>query len=294
MWSEEIMPNHPCCVVAVSNAFLELEHGPELTKRFLSAHIEANIWMADAMSDVEGENYSLLLDMATEFTLRSEEVVEASFDHLKFGYEMDEGFQTALEEFTQMYIDTNMTTTERLEERGYDSVSDFVDQYVDETFLETAIDVELSETILNPDDPIRMGFLLGDIHQLAQFVAKDSRVLGGQSLFEAYGLNVETAPGAPFANGGAEMLGFAAGNVDIGYLGSPPALLQHLNAGVDTRIIAQANSEGSGIVVSAGSDIDDLAGLVNKTVAAPGESSIQFLLLKIALERAGLDLKIKT
>ena len=124
MWSEEIMPNHPCCVVAVSNAFLELEHGPELTKRFLSAHIEANIWMADAMSDVEGENYSLLLDMATEFTLRSEEVVEASFDHLKFGYEMDEGFQTALEEFTQMYIDTNMTTTERLEERGYDSVSD--------------------------------------------------------------------------------------------------------------------------------------------------------------------------
>ena len=90
------------------------------------------------------------------------------------------------------------------------------------------------------------------------------------------------------------MLGFAAGNVDIGYLGSPPALLQHLNAGVDTRIIAQANSEGSGIIVSAGSDIDDLAYLVNKTVAAPGESSIQFLLLKIALERAGLDLKIKT
>jgi ABC-type nitrate/sulfonate/bicarbonate transport system substrate-binding protein len=33
---------------------------------------------------------------------------------------------------------------------------------------------------------------------------------------------------------------------------------------------------------------------VNKTVATPGPSSIQFLLLKIALQREGYELKIKT
>jgi len=294
LWSDEIMPNHPCCVVAVSNEFLETDDGQELTERFLRAHIEANIWMAAALSDTDGENYSLLLEIATGFTARSEAVVEAAMNHLKFGYEMDENFQSALEEFTQMYLDTGVIAAEKLEDRGYDSVSDFVDQYIDESFLEAAMDVEPSETLLNPDTPVRLGFLLGDIHQLAQAVAKDSRILGDKSLFEEYGVNVETAPGAPFANGGAEMLGFAAGNVDIGYLGSPPALQHHLNTGVDTRIIAQANSEGSGIVVAAGSGIDSLEDLVNKTVATPGESSIQFLLLKIALEREGLDLKLKT
>ena len=82
--------------------------------------------------------------------------------------------------------------------------------------------------------------------------------------------------------------------MDIGYLGAPPAIINHLNAGVKTMIVAQANSEGSGLVVKAGSGINSLVDLVNKTVATPGESSIQFLLLKIALEKEGLELKIKT
>jgi NitT/TauT family transport system substrate-binding protein len=90
------------------------------------------------------------------------------------------------------------------------------------------------------------------------------------------------------------MTGFLAKSVDIGYLGAPPAILQHLINGAGTTIIAQANSEGSGLVVKTGSGITDLKDLVNKTVATPGESSIQFLLLKIALEREGLSLEIKT
>jgi NitT/TauT family transport system substrate-binding protein len=90
------------------------------------------------------------------------------------------------------------------------------------------------------------------------------------------------------------MNAFAAGAVDIGYLGAPPAIVNHLNSGVGTTIIAQANSEGSGIVVAAGSGIVNLDGLVNKTIATPGPSSIQFLLLKIALQREGYELKIKT
>lgn len=113
-------------------------------------------------------------------------------------------------------------------------------------------------------------------------------------MFEMYGVNVVNATGAPFANGGAVMTQFAAGNVDVGYLGAPPALLQHLNAGVDITIISQANSEGSGLVVKAGSGITSVKDLINRTVATPGESSIQFLLLKITLQKEGLDLEIRT
>ncbi|OGS42765.1 MAG: hypothetical protein A3K76_06420 [Euryarchaeota archaeon RBG_13_57_23] len=297
MWSDEIMDDHPCCVVAVRTGFLSETsvNGTDLTNRFVRAHVDATEWMLDALADEAGANYTKLVEMAVQFTARNESVVKAAFVHIQFGYEMGSDFEEALKKFTDMYIDTNMTTEEKLDERGYESVSDFVSSYVDDFYLATAPNVAESATILNPDRPIKLGYLLGDLHQLAQFVAQDKTVLGtDKSMFEKYGLKVEAAVGAPFANGGAEMGGFAAGNVDIGYLGAPPTILQHLNAGIGTKIVAQANSEGSGLVVSAGSGITSLSDLENKTVATPGESSIQFLLLKIALEREGLDLEIKT
>jgi len=295
MWSGDIMPHHPCCVVVVSEDFLAQSNGPEMAERFLKAHIEANLWMADALANPESEDYNLLVTLATEFTLRNESVVTAAFEHLQYGYEMTTEFRSALEQFTDMYIESNLTTNATLTSRGYSSVSDFIGTYVDGSYLETAASVQPSETILNPDDPIQLGFLMGDLHQLAQKVASDARVLGGtQSLFETYGLNVENATGAPFAAGGDEMAAFALGNVDIGYLGAPPALLSHLNAGTAVKIIAQANTEGSGIVVATGSDIRSLADLVNKTIAVPSVSSIQFLLLKTVLKAEGLDLAVKT
>jgi NitT/TauT family transport system substrate-binding protein len=295
MWSGDIMPNHPCCVVAVSNDFVAGTNGPELTARFIRAHMDATTWMNEALADHDSTNYTLLVNMAVQFTQRNASVVEAAFEHIIYRYEMGSEFRSALEQFTDMYIDTNMTTSQKLTDRGYSSTADFISRYVDGSYLAAAASVAPSGTILNPSSPIRLGYLLGDLHQMAQVVAQNKTVLGtGKSMFETYGLLITDATGAPYANGGAVMNGFAAGAVDIGYLGAPPAILNHLNAGVSTTVISQVNSEGSGIVVKAGLGITDLSGLIHKTVATPGESSIQFLLLKIALQREGLALKIKT
>jgi len=295
MWSDEVMPNHPCCVVAVSTNFVEGPNGVELTERFLKAHVEATQWMLDSLEDSQGSNYTLLVTLASEFTARNTTVVEEALKHLEFRYQVDSVFTSALEEFVDLYVETNQTTPQEIEDRGYTSVSDLVEKYVNESYLEAAADVQPSQTVINPDDPIRLGYLLGDLHQLAQYVAADDRVLGGsQSLFEKFGVNVEPAIGAPYANGGVVMDNFAAGNVDIGYLGAPPALIRHIKAGVDVSIVAQANIEGSGLVVKVGSEMSGLDDLVNKTVATPGETSIQHLLLRIALDREGLDLVLKT
>ena len=295
MWSDEIMPNHPCCIVAVRNDFAIGSDGQDLTKRFVKAHVEATEWMLDALADKEGDNYTLLVNMATQFTSRNATVVEAAFEHVVFGYSMSSGFKSALEQFTEMYIDTNLTTDEKLALRGYSSVEGFVGNYVNTSYIDSLSTVTPSDTILNPSSPVKLGFLAGDLHQMAQVVAQNKAANGGvKSMLEKYGVKVENATGAPFASGGYVMTAFAAGSVDIGYLGAPPAILQHLNNGVGTTIISQANSEGSGLVVKVGAGIDSLKDLENKTVATPGESSIQFLLLKIALEREGLDLEIKT
>ncbi len=289
MWTNEIMPNHPCCVVTVWDDFLDGPNGEDLTARFLKAHIEANRWMADALANPEGANYSLLIEMSEEFTMRSAAVVEEALGHVEFGYEMNESFLSSLKQFTDMYVDSDIITNETLTGLGYADVSEFIDAYVDESFLTMAQTVEPSATILNAadEDAIRLGYLSGDLHQLAQFVAQNKTVGGGEKdLFETYGLNVDPLP--PYANGGAVMDAFNQGSVDIGYLGAPPAIQKHANLGIPVRIIAQANSEGSGIVVHVDSDIYTLEDLVGRTVATPGETTIQHLLLRVALDRVGI------
>jgi len=136
---------------------------------------------------------------------------------------------------------------------------------------------------------VRVGYLMSDLHHLAYFVAKNQTAGGGRSFFEEYGVNVTDAAAGGYAQGGAEMDAFAGGQVDIGYLGSPPAITKHLNAGVNTSIIAQVNEIGSGLVVA--KDINRFSDLKGKTVAVPSRSSIQyFLLLKLA-EREGVEIK---
>lgn len=293
LWSHDIMPEHPCCVVAVSQDFLDRPNGADVTKRFLKAHLEATQWMIDAMDDPQSQEYTLLKTLAMEFTARNESVVDEALKHLEYRYVADAALLSGLETFVNMYIDTNQTTLAAVQARGYDSVKDFVDTYVNETYLEDAASVQPSSSVVYPT--VRVGYLLGDLHQLAYYVAWNDRVLGGtQSIFHKYGLSVENASGAPYANGGVVMDNFAAGNVDIGYLGAPPALVKHITVGTEVVIVAQANIEGSGLVVKSGSGIEHIEDLVNKTVATPGETSIQHLLLKIALDRKGIDLVLKT
>lgn len=290
-WSDEIMPSHPCCVVVLSNDFASTPEGYELTLRFLKAHVETTEWILSALGDKDSAEYQLLVNMSVAFTLRDAAVVEEAMEHVKFGWQMNSAFMDALEQFTEMYVDTGVVEEGTVEERGYGNVTDFITTYVNGSYLEGIGTVSDSPTILNPDDPIRLGYLAGDIHQLAQYVAANSTVFDGtMSMFEKYGLNVVAAAGAPYTNGGNEMDAFVAGHVDIGYLGAPPAILKKLNVDTDTSIIAQANSEGSAIVVATGSGISSLADLSGKIIATPGESSIQHLLLKIALSEEGLKL----
>jgi NitT/TauT family transport system substrate-binding protein len=137
------------------------------------------------------------------------------------------------------------------------------------------------------DGVIRVAYLQGDIHQVAFFVAKNPDVGGGESLFDQYDVEVEEAAGAPYSNGGAVMTAFSAGDVDIGYLGSPPAITGHVNGEIKTRVVAQVNALGSALVVREG--IDTVQDLDGAKIATPGGATIQHFMLLTYLEDNGLD-----
>jgi hypothetical protein len=201
---------------------------------------------------------------------------------------MDKSFTDAIELFTQTYIDDGWITNETFADRGYSSVSDFSDKYINGSYIETADTVTPTSTMF--PTTIKLGFLTGDIHQLAQAVAFNSTVFGGQSLFQKYGLNVTKAIEGGYANGGAVMDAMGLGEIDIGYAGAPPAILRHINNNVDAVVVAQANMEGSGVVVHVDSDVESLDDLVGRVVATPSVTSIQHLLLKIALNARDIEL----
>lgn len=286
MWSGEIWPNHPCCVVAVKTSFLE-SHS-DLVARMVRAHIDADLWIIDALNHPDGANYTLLMQMGASFSARNTTVVEAAVEHIKYSYELTPEVLDGFKDFTQMFIDLNQTDL-----GSYASVDAFVESLVDDSVITSALAVQPSAEILGT---VNLGFLAGDLHQFARVVAMNPWVLNstsyeGKTLYEKYGLNVVAANPAGYLNGGAVMDAFAGNAIDVGYLGAPPAILKKLNVGTDIKVVALANSEGSAILARAG--INSFADLENKTIATPGPSSIQHLLLLYYAEQQGFEVKLQ-
>lgn len=128
--------------------------------------------------------------------------------------------------------------------------------------------------------PVRIAYLQSDIHQLPCWVALE------RGFFEKEGVQVKVA--GIFKAGPELMSGFAAGDLDMGYVGIAPATTAVANKTARVIALAQVNTEGSAIVVRKDDKIENVSDLTGKTVVVPGHSTVQDFLLRKAL------LKFKT
>jgi NitT/TauT family transport system substrate-binding protein len=130
---------------------------------------------------------------------------------------------------------------------------------------------------------IRLGYLQSDLHHLPAFVAIE------KGFFKQQGLAVEIV--GAFRAGPELMSAFAAGELDIGYVGLAPAITAAANNTARIRCIAQVNTEGSALVVGKNSPYNTIADLKGKVITIPGYSTMQDFLLRKALNTTGLDVK---
>ncbi|WP_407374587.1 ABC transporter substrate-binding protein [Methanobrevibacter sp.] len=128
------------------------------------------------------------------------------------------------------------------------------------------------------DDTVKIGYLPSD-HDAALFVAD------AQGKYAEKNITTELVQ---FNNGGDLMTAMASGEVDIGYVGIAP-VLSSVEKGVPVKVISSAQTEGSGIVVTEESGINSAADLKGKSIATPGEASIQYVLLSYYLKENGLS-----
>jgi NitT/TauT family transport system substrate-binding protein len=133
----------------------------------------------------------------------------------------------------------------------------------------------ITATIKAEEKPIRIGYLQSDIHQLACWVAME------KGFYEKNGANAEVA--GIFKAGPEQMSAFAAGALDMGYVGEAPATTAVANRVAKATVMAQVNTEGSAIMVRKDSPIKKASDLAGKTVAIPGHSTVQDFLLQKAL-----------
>jgi NitT/TauT family transport system substrate-binding protein len=132
-------------------------------------------------------------------------------------------------------------------------------------------------------DPVRIAYLQSDIHHLPCWVALD------KGLYEKEGVKVEVA--GIFKAGPELMSAFAAGALDIGYVGVAPATTAVANKAAKVVLLAQVNTEGSAIVVKKDGKVRTVADLVGKTVAVPGSATVQDTLFRKALSRSKIPVE---
>ena len=129
--------------------------------------------------------------------------------------------------------------------------------------------------------PIRMAYLQSDIHHLALWVALE------KGFFKVNGADVEVK--GVFKAGPEIMTAFAAGELDMAYVGEAPSTTAVANKAARVVVVSQVNTEGSALVVAKkNSDINHLTDLQGKTVAVPGHSTVQDFLLRRALRGNGM------
>ena len=129
------------------------------------------------------------------------------------------------------------------------------------------------------DNTVKIGYLPSD-HDAALFVAD------AQGLYKEKNISTELVQ---FNNGGDLMTAMASGEVDVGYVGIAP-VLSSVSSGVPVKVISSAQVEGSGIIVTNDSNIHSAQDLAGKTIATPGEASIQHVLLSAYLKTNGMSL----
>ncbi|TFH29866.1 MAG: ABC transporter substrate-binding protein [Promethearchaeota archaeon] len=145
----------------------------------------------------------------------------------------------------------------------------------------TTIGVVLFQQYQKSSYDVRIGFLEGDLHQLAFYVARENGYYAAENI---------SFDSLSFANGGAVMVDFESPTrtIDMAYLGFAPAVYHRFNVETaNITILSAVNVNGSALVVRDDPLINNASDLAGLTIAVPAFNNMQDFILSMILDLAG-------
>ncbi len=121
-------------------------------------------------------------------------------------------------------------------------------------------------------------------HQIAHFTAMEK----GWWQEDLAPLGITEITDYQFGTGPPEMQAMLAGDLDIAYVGAAP-FVSALASGLDAKIVAAVQTQGSDLMVRAGVEYEGPQDLVGKKIATYPRGSIQDTILRTWLEENGVD-----
>jgi len=118
MNSGDIWPNHPCCVVASANSFLEAH--PDVVQKVIDVHKRAEQWIVDNPLDA--------IAIAVDWLDMDQSPVENAFNRIIFDYDLN---MTGLTMYLEFLIDQEIVDLQLSE------VASFMNGFVNTTFVES-------------------------------------------------------------------------------------------------------------------------------------------------------------
>lgn len=159
------------------------------------------------------------------------------------------------------------------------------------------ISVPLGGCIQKQEEPkekvtVKVGYLPSMCQSI--YVLKEHKTLERQ-------LGVDAVEYKRYESGPLITQAFAQGEADIGFMGIPPVMIG-IDKGVPIKVISSTHSEGSSLIAKIGKykNLTELGSIRSvlkqfegKSIGAPGKGSIQDVIIRTELKRAGVNATIK-
>lgn len=273
--SKDFWKNHPSCVLAISDDLKD----EDMIEAVVWAHIKGTRFINDPANNEQVVKY------ASEFVGLEGPAVPAAINNTVFEEfpDMDEtkkGFEILSEAGTFKHSPSLL---------GYNDSDEFLSSVITDKYyneIRKKLDEDPGWTPPPVNGSLRFGYLEGNLHELAMYVAQK------EGFFEKVGLipgkNIQLIG---YRNGLAITNAFDHREVDAATLGMTPILRYKINNNGRVHIISGVNSGGSSLIVRADSDIKSIDDLSGNTIATTGFGSCQDVILRRMFE--GFEIKTK-
>ena len=215
--TNDVFTGHACCIIAANHNWLN-DNSSDMVK-FLAAYMKAVDYINEAKKNPAGEAYADVKAIAIAKTtgLTGAEV-DAALATITYLYaDDDKGSLSDLK-------DNISDLASSLDDLGFITSGKFKDSkklanaFVDDSYLKDAVAGKASK---EGKATIKVAVINGDIHQLAIHVAME------KGYFDEYGVTVQLSTGG---SGGDIATLLTSKDVQVGFLGAPPATLKTINS----------------------------------------------------------------